>query len=177
MTDSFYREGNDGWKLEMCDAYDKKGNSALGIEKKKLFDSCKFTNPNDVVMREKARARGYVFVSVQGKTDWRCTKAEDGPQIKRSMEWLIEKEHWEDKPIVVAGFSSGGGMVPLTTANVKGSCSVLVASSSHAGARSNKPVGFDDAFYSIKAPTLFVSHPGAENIKEIESNMQQLSEM
>jgi GR25 family glycosyltransferase involved in LPS biosynthesis len=174
MTDMFTEYGPDGFKLDICQ------NKTGGKHSKYGYDSplnrkfhCK-QHADDILMRQQARERGYLVASPQGTHKDRCTSQNQANEIARAVEWIKKQENLVNLPVIVAGMSAGGGAVPKVAVKVRGSCSVLVASSSHLGGSPGRSTGFDADFWKSPTPVLYIHHPEALEGSDIQSNIKDL---
>lgn len=98
-TDVFSDVGPDGWRLEECSS--SNFGSCLGL-------------PEEVKLRQAARRRGYVVMSVSGgsgsRSCWHMTK--DPSRVARAIRHVVESEELpKDIAVLATGASSGGAFV------------------------------------------------------------------
>jgi len=133
-TGMWKSEGADGFHFNVCDTT-KKGR-CMGYTE-------------EVLMRQKARARGYAVVAVSGGVGnpRGCMNTHDVPRIQLAMKHLIEKEEPElaNAPVIMLGHSSGGRVLPelvTTGASIKNAqCIVPVADEIRVKGDSSAPLG------------------------------------
>merc|ERR1719443_424029 len=103
----------------------------------------------EILLRQKARKRGYAVVAVSGGvgSPRGCMNTNDVPRIQLAMKHLIEVEEPDlaDKPVIMLGHSSGGRVLPelvTTGASVKNAkCIVPVADEIRIRGDSAAPLG------------------------------------
>ncbi|CAK0836589.1 unnamed protein product [Prorocentrum cordatum] len=98
-TDVFSDVGPDGWRLEECS--NSNSGSCLGL-------------PEEVKLRQTARRRGYVVVSVSGgsgsRSCWHMTQ--DPSRVSRAIRHVVDSEELpKDIAVLATGASSGGAFM------------------------------------------------------------------
>merc|ERR1719420_1133184 len=110
-------------------------------------------NVEEVMMRQKARKRGYVGAAVSGGvgSPRGCMNTNDVPRIQLAMKHLIEQEpDLKDLPVIMTGHSSGGRVLPelvTTGAGIKNAkCIVPVADEVRVKGDSAAPLGLTPGY-------------------------------
>merc|ERR1712224_276329 len=105
-------------------------------------------NTEEVLLRQKARARGYVVAAVSGGVGnpRGCMNTNDVPRIQLAMKHLVEQEKdLKDLPVIAMGHSSGGRVLPelvATGAGVRNAkCIVPIADEIRTKGDSGAPLG------------------------------------
>lgn len=171
VTDMYTQQGKDGFLLNACDK------QAAGSGEWVGYTSCRGKKA-EVMLRQKARARGYLVASVQGgqnKNQTRCTNSDDIPFIKNSLKFIREKEKLEGVQVMLMGFSSGGRTVP-ELAHFMGksaSCSVVVANEVRTKGNSDAELNIPHG-YPSSVPIMFVHMPHDDHREtDIRKNIHQ----
>lgn len=155
-TDLWTDVGPDGWKFSECKSSNYK--SCLGL-------------PEEVLLRQKMRKKGYVVVAVSGGTGARdCWDPDvDAPRVKTALDHVRAQENLPHQPLILMGSSSGGGfMGELVLQDLENvSCVVPVLSSITV---------YRD--YPLKVPALFI-HMSRDklNLDSVRENLEELNTM
>lgn len=155
-TDLFSEVGPDGWRFEAC-AKSNLGR-CLGL-------------PEEVRLRQVARARGYVVMGVSGgrgsKSCW--DPMNDADKVSRAVRFVKGEESLDwDAPVIAVGVSSGGSFISYLAWPVgqygMSHLKCLVSISSGFGFRPNRGV-----------PALFVHMPkDSHTAKEVAGDIENL---
>jgi hypothetical protein len=132
-TGMWTSDGKDGFHFDVCDTTKKK--KCMGYTE-------------EVLMRQKARSKGYAVVAVSGGvgSPRGCMNTNDVPRIQLAMQYVVEQEpDLADKPVILTGHSSGGRVLPellATGAGVRNAkCIVPIADEIRVKGDSGAPLG------------------------------------
>jgi len=165
-TGLFTSDGPDGFHFDVCDSTKKK--KCMG-------------NIEEVLLRQKARKRGYVVAAVSGGVGnpRGCMNTNDVPRIQLAMKHLIEVEpDLAGKPVIMAGHSSGGRVLPelvSTGAGIKNAkCIVPIADEVRVKGDSAAPLGLTPGY--PEDVNCFFVHMERDVVREnnIQQNIVQL---
>jgi len=129
---------------------------------------------SEFLMREKALDRGYLVLGLQGGFDkpercWDRFDVETG-RVARSLKKVKRLENvTDDKPVFVAGFSSGAEVATLVTAAVQAKCTVMVAAVSRRAGKEFNELAIPDDYPN--APIMMIHHDESESQKQYSDSM------
>lgn len=170
ITDMFTNEGKDGFVLDAC----RKGTDQNWAMQWKNCTGKKA----EMMLRRKARDRGYLVATVQGgqgKDSTRCTNTLDVPFIKTTLKHVRAQEKLDGVKVINMGFSSGGRVVPELAQFLgkSASCNVVVSNEVRSKGTTEADVNIPEK-YPKSVPMLFVHEPHDNHRnKDIRKNIHQ----